>query len=251
MKFIKHYNEGYNMTEKITDIREFFSNLKLITYHFEDYHIFNKFKNDIEKELNTTCGMSFFGFTINGRFFDPIIDTVTVELHKMFDIIVNNDYQGIYDGCNERKFGGNRFEYYERNTKYYLYLENHISKVISSNVNDDRFTPYYDIRFRTRIFTNSDKIEEEKETKIINDIIDKYNLKEKYEILIDSSGSRREIRIIRKNRIILNSKQKKEIEKAKLFGLHKYEELKERIPGQIQHNDLIDSIIKNKNKFNL
>jgi len=250
MTHIKSYNESF-FDKKITDIREFFSNLKLITYHFEDYHIFNKFKTDIENELHTKCGMPFFGFTLHGSFFDPIIDTVTVELHKMFDMIVKNDYQGIYDDCNTKKFGYNYFEIYEKSTKYYLYLENHISKVISSNINDERFTPYYDISFRTRIFTNSEKIEEEKETKVINDLINKYSLNDKYDISRYNEGSRREIRIISKNRIKLNSEQEKEIEKAKLFGLHKYEELKERIPGQIQHNDLIDSIIKNKNKFNL
>ena len=239
------------MEKNIVDIREFFSNLKMITYHFEDYYIFNKFENDIENELNTKCDLSFFGFTINGVFFDPIIDTVTVELHSMFDMIVNNDYQSIYDKCNDNKFWHNGFEYYDRNSKYYIYLGNHISKVISSNVNSEIFTPYYDIRFRTRIFTNSDKIEEDKEAKIINDIIYKYNLNDKYEITIWSEGSRREIRIIRKNRMILNFEQKKQIEEAKLFGLQKYEYLKERMPAQIENNILIDSIIKNKNKFNI
>lgn len=247
MKYIKRYNEGY-MEEKINDIREFFSNLKMITYHFEDYDIFNKFKNDIEKVLNTTCGMSFFGFTnLSECLYIPIIDTVTVQLHRMFDIILNNDYQGIYEGCNERKFYYNTFFEYDNKGKYYVKLKNHISEVISKQVNDEDFKSYYHILFRTRSFNNSEKIEEEKETNIINSIIDKYNLNDKYTISIYSSGSRRELNIIRKNRIVLNSGQEKEIEEAKIFGLQKYEELKKLQSTQDDYNNTVD---KTK-KFNI
>lgn len=247
MKHIKHYNEGY-MKAPIIDIREFFSNLKLITYHFEDYDIFNNFKNDIAKELKTNCEMQFFGFTNSSEFcFFPIIDTVTSELHKMFNMIRNNDYQGIYDGCNELKFGHNRFLFYTKSGKYFTSLENHMSTVIARELDDEKFKPYYYFRFKTRSFNNSEKIEEEKEKNIINDIIDKYSLNDKYNISIYNSGSRRELKIISKNRIILSTEQEKEIEEAKLFGLHKYEKLAKMLSTEEDYNNTLDKT----NKFNI
>jgi len=251
MKYIKHNNENY-MNKKITDIREFFSNLKMITYHFEDYNIFNIFKTDIENELNVKCEMPFFGFSnLSESFFIPIIDTVTVQLHKMFNMIINNDYIDIYDDCNSGKLGYNRFIIYEKNGKYFSKIGNHMSDIISREVNDEKFKSYYYIRFRTRSFNNSEKIEEEKETNIINDIIDTHNLNDKYNISIYSSGSLREIKIISKNRIILNSYQKKEIENSKLFGFDKYQELEKLLSKQKEHNDNIENITHIEKEFNL
>jgi hypothetical protein len=215
MKYIKQYENLNN--NYIPDIREFFSNLKKITYLFEDYYNFLDLFDEINKKLNVKHTMPFFGFT-NGSQFSPIVDTVTKELHKIFDMAVKNDYKGIYDGCNEEKFGWN---YFDKQTKIYFTIENHISITIAKALNTKYLDkPYFDTRFK-----KYDKYNILDKTDIndkILEIANESSLSKKYKINVWEN----EMRIIAKKREDFTPSQLEEIEIAKEFGLEKYKYIK-------------------------
>jgi hypothetical protein len=240
MKYIKTY-EYWGYDKPIDDIREFFSNLKILSYYFEDYHKINDLFKEIGDEIGEKVPMCYFGVTNESESqFIPIVNTVTKHIHKIFDMIVKSDYKGIYDYCNN----SNGYIYFERTRNGQLKgvsIDNHLSKEISNvlSYSDRIMKVYYSCKFNHSRWTDN-KYETTKEKKnVIANVIEKNNLKNKYNIsnYYDNSN---EIRIISKNNIELNSEQLKEIEKAKEYGLEKYKYLKE-----------IEPILKNSNKYNL
>jgi len=236
MKYIKHYNESLNNTT-IDDIREFFSNLKKFSYDFKDYYNIIELTHKIEKEIDNNSDMTFFGYT-NSSVFIPIVSTVTTHLHKMFDMIVANDYQGIYDYCNSKDSFFNYFIEMHENGRYYSKLKNHISTVLSKSLNNNNFKPYYELCIRKDAYKNN-KYSLSEQYDIIKDILNKSSLNDEYDLDYYMSN-RIYIKIIKKDNVILNSKQLKEIEIAKNFGLEKYNELYELLLKQEENNETVD-----------
>jgi hypothetical protein len=213
MKYIKQYEDFGK--EYIYDIREFFSNLKKLTFLFEDYHNFLDLFDEIDTKLNIKHKMPFFGFT-NDFQFSPIVDTVTSQLHKIFDMTVQNDYQGIYDGCNEEKYGWN---YFDKKSRPYFTIESHISKTLAKALNFlDK--PYFDTKFIK--YTDYHFIDKTDMSNKIKNIIKDSTINKKYNIKVWEN----EVRIIAKKRIDFTPAQLEEIEKAKEFGLEIYKHLK-------------------------
>jgi hypothetical protein len=216
MKHIKTYEKWGK--EYIIDIREFFSNLKILSYLYKDYYNFLNLFDEIDTKLNTKHSMPFFGFTSEGESqYSPIIDTVTKVLHKIFDMIVKNDYQGIYDWFNDEKNG---FFYFDKPGKRpYFTVKNYISEQLTRDLNF-LVKPYFSTKFNTYDKYNyNEKINKSKD---ILEIAKESPLYEKYIFRVWEN----EMRIIAKQRDTFTPSQLEEIERAKEFGLEKYKHLK-------------------------
>ena len=237
MKYLKTY-ESWGV-DLVYHIREFFSNLKKLTYFFEDYYEIEQFFGEMANKMELRKPMTFFGFTTGSSSF-PIVDTVTSKIHLLFDMSLKSDYIGIYNWCNTNK---NSYNYFEKDDRHGIYskLENHISEEIAKAVHDEHFRPY--MMFGT-FNSRWDKKYETKELRVIAEKITKESkLNDKYTFSIYLSGNKIEISIIAKERIKFNSKQLAEIEEAKEFGEEKYKHLKHRIDNK--------KLIDTSNKYNL
>lgn len=225
MRNIITYESYYRKTLE-TDIRTFFSNLKMLSYFFEDYYKFNDFLDEIQNDTGVWHDMSFFGFTNEFQYI-PLVDTVTKHIHRIFHLIIESDYQKIYDYCNSERSDYNYFE-----KKYNYNFSNHMSEELSKLLYYDDLKPYFSTRYNTKLGVI-------KVSNDIENIIKKSDLNDKYNMNYYS----KEIRIIAKNRITFNAKQLEEIEKAKEFGLVKYEYLQFCIKNK--------SLIVTGDKYNL
>jgi hypothetical protein len=247
MKYLKTFERWGR--EFIADIREFFSNLKKITYYFKDYYKVDKFFTEISKEIGLKKPMWFFGFTNSTEsFYSPIIDQITSKLHIIYPMILKNDYQGIYDWCNDENKSG--YNFFEISTKKGIVasIENHISKVIAKDLPTDGnekgvYKPYYNIKFWNYSIVYSNKREFEELKNIVDEMIKKSDLNDDYNFHVYSTDRIIEITVVHKNKINFTSEQLKEIEEAKEFGQKKYEHL--------QHLIADKKIIDTGYKYNL
>lgn len=243
MRFIKTY-ERWGV-ELVTDIREFFSNLKKLTFFFDDYYEIQDFFGEMANKMELRKPMIFFGFTTGGSSF-PIVDKVTSKIHLLFDMTQKSDYIGIYNWCNNNKNSG--YNYFEKDDRHGLHssLGNHISDEIAKAVHgDDDFRPYMEFSTFNSMW---DKKYETKELRVIAEKMTKESkLNDKYTFRIYSSDNRIEVSIIAKERIKFDSKQLAEIEEAKEFGEEKYKHLKHRIDNKKE----LDELNNQTNKYNL
>lgn len=228
MKHLKQY-ESYG-TKIITDVREFFSNLKILQIYFEDYTEYNNFSDEIINKTGLYDTMAFFGFTNNSHSqYSPIVNTVTTHLHPLLEIAKNNDWKGIYDYCN------NSTSYIGFERTWGFTYENHIGEEIAKALNFIPL-PYYNLKFKNIDATNKYnreyiKITESQYNKTEQIIADSV-LNKKYDIELRNYDKKMEINIIRKEKPNLTPIQEKEIEEAKDFGQKMYDELTMKMAGK-------------------
>lgn len=234
MKFLKTYELHAEINY---DIREFFSNLKKITIYFKDYDLFNNTFNKVCNDLNFRKEMSFFGFTNDSNTsFHPIIDYVSRELHNVFDLAEKNEWQKIYDF-----FNSSQLNYFEDFKRFYFSLDTAISKKLAQSLNERVKYPYYYTKIYSR--TWHEKVTDD-QMKNIKNILESNIDQEKYKIDVDRlNNTIVELEIISKIIPEFSKKDLYEIEKAKEFGIKKYDELKNYI-------DNID-ILKKSTKYNI
>jgi hypothetical protein len=240
MKYIKT-RESYGYDESKIDIREFFANLKKFSYDFKDYYNFKNFLFDAQKEINANklqqkFELSYFGYT-NGSFFIPIIDKLTIELHKIFQLIIDEKYDEIYEYFNSdksiSKFEYIKPKYFSFSTKTYCTKE--LARLFQKN-----FKPYY----KTRISFNKNKNDKDKIIKILEKFAEESKLNKDYNISIYSEGEWNvDVRFIKKIENIYTSEQELKIQEAREFGNKKYKDL-------CWNNNNIDTF-KDMIKYNL
>jgi len=231
MKTYKQFNEAYhsNNDERI-DIREFFANLKKFSYDFKDYYKFKSFlldaKNKIDarklllhNNLQYSFDMSYFGYTNDSEtFYMPIIDNLTRELHKIFSLIVDEDYEEIYEYFNSDK-SMSRFEY--MTPKYVSFSTKTYNTEKLARAFEKDFKPYYETKIR------SNRDDKKEITKILEKLIEESNLSKDYNFSMYGDWFI-DVRIIKKVENTYTPEEELKIQEAREFGMRKYEILKWR-----------------------
>jgi hypothetical protein len=133
---------------------------------------------------------------------------------------VDSDYDAIYNYFKNKNFGD--FESKGRNGNTYYRVKSHTAEELEKQVNSQYINkPYFETNYNRRR-TWGDEGNNEKDYKTIKEIIAKSDLNDKYNIKVWNDERKNEVIIIHKNAPILNSEQLEEIEKAKEYGLKKY-----------------------------
>ena len=230
MKYIKTFEDS--RFALIKDVREFFSNLKKLSYLFEDYYKFNQLIEVIKIKTHMRSERAIFYFTNNSESqYFPIVNTISEIIHKIFDMIVKNDYEGIYDYLNHEKNG---FYYFEKYGKYTSFETQTLATEEVAKALSFSEKPAYRIKFRHDFGDNSKMSEKEN---MIRKIIQNSELSKKYNIKIYVSGNI-ELNIIPKEALIYNAEQLKEIENAGEFGQKKYDFLEPLENSNINGSDV-------------